>query len=114
LSAIYQIKTVTLTHKNIEKKRLVITFNDQSYELVADYLMADAPLLSFEIIQVIEAVLNGQNKAAKWAGNRTELTINPDTSIIEDLFEQKEAISVETNWLYEMTVLWQNQLNELN
>lgn len=82
----YQFKEITLKSNNHERKRLVIEFTDPTYDIVAAFLMSDAAMLQFEIVDHIEDVLTGKTETIETSGNRFSLIIQKEETMLEDLF----------------------------
>ncbi len=82
----YAIKEITLQHGQHERKRSVITFEEREKQIVGEFLMSDAPMLQFAIIQDIEIVLRGEESCILRNGNRCSIKITKNTTHIEDLY----------------------------
>lgn len=81
----YKIKEVTLQNKNIEKKRLIIEFDNPDMAIVAEFLMSDSVMMETAILTDINAVLNGEVDQVEMSGNRCGLRIQKETTIMNDL-----------------------------
>src|SRR5699024_1410767 len=88
----YEIREIELKNDQHVKKRLVITFKNPEEEIIGVFLMTDAPMYHFELIEDIEAVLSGRKKGFTHAGNRCEIEVDVDETIISDLFEDMVEI----------------------
>lgn len=83
----YEIKEIQLRNKDTYRKRLIIEFADKSLNILAEFLMVDAPLLNWRIIKDVEGVLSNKKERIQLAGNRTKITVTKKETIIEDLYE---------------------------
>lgn len=81
----YEIKEIELQNKNKIRPRLIITFADSNYELLGEWLMVDAPLFNWHVLDKIQKVLANEKEKFQSSGNRTSITITKDKTIIEDL-----------------------------
>lgn len=84
----YQIKEVVVKNKDKtkEKKSLVIEFEEKKNQLLAAFLMTDAHLLNYDVLNVIDRVLAGEREEEVSSGNRSMLEIKRDETRITDLF----------------------------
>jgi len=87
----YELKEVTLKNKHYEKKRLVINFYNPQYNILAEFLMSDACLLSEEISRAFKLVSSGEK--VELSGNRCHVEIKQTETCIYDLFSDNESIS---------------------
>lgn len=114
----YYFREVTLKNGPIEKKRLIIEFDEPNMKIVGEFLMADAPLLRGKILKEIDQVLTGEKREITSNGNRCALTIRSSTTIISDLFvgmknvDVYPAYEIETKELRELIVMWFQKLEE--
>jgi len=88
----YKIREVELKNKEISRTRTVIEFEDESKAIVAEFLMADAALLNWQIIKDVEAILAGEKEEIQSVANRTKITIRKSETIIEDSFDDEYAL----------------------
>lgn len=108
----YKIREVTLKNGPKEKNVLVIDFDDPDMQIVGEFLMADAPLLHWQILREMEQVLAGEKQVATSSGNRCNLTIRPASTIISDLFVGMDDVDVypsyeiDTEELRDLIVMW--------
>lgn len=116
----YEIKEILLKNNTHEKKRLVITFYDETMAIVGEFLMTDAPLMDGEVTNVIEAVLQGNLAETTFTGQRCQLKITETETIIEDLYEDIEGMiplktyTIPTETLLELTYMWLSRLLSIN
>ena len=115
-SDMYEIREIELRNGQHVKKRLVITFENPAYEIVGTFLMSDAPMFQFELIEDIGAVLAGKREPFTQSGNRCEITVGVGETTITDLFEDDapdvsmEAVTVNTRKLLEWMKMWRKEL----
>src|SRR5699024_5753273 len=83
----YQIREVILQNKHMERKRLIIEFADPAKAIVGEFLMRDASLLNFSILEDLNKVISKESNYIESSGNRCVLKITPNTTYIEDLYE---------------------------
>lgn len=112
----YEIKEITLKNKNTEKKRLIIEFNDPEMAILGEFLMADAGMLDYRVLDQINFVLAGSSTVEKFSGNRTSLTIERTDTKIEDLFESLfddfnpfEVVEMNTVKLRDLILTWKEK-----
>lgn len=116
----YQFREITLKNGPIERKTLVIDFDDSKMKIVGEFLMADAPLLRGQILEEIDQVLAGEKQRITLSGNRCALKITATTTIISDLFEEMYDIDVypsyeiDTKKLRQFIVMWLQKLEEFH
>lgn len=115
----YHFREMKLKSSSIEKKVLVIEFTDPKKAIVAEFLMTDASLISYEVLDIIEDVLSGTSNYKTFSGNRCSLEINKDTTQIEDLltdvfegFDTYPAYEINTIRLKELIIVWKNENNK--
>lgn len=115
----YTIREVSLQHGAHERKRSVITFNEQKMKIFGEFLMSDAPLMSFAIIHDIELVLQGVEKSISRNGNRCTTTITQDRIYIEDLYTDLyeglhtyRPCSMDTNEALLLIQMWKKHLEQ--
>lgn len=112
----YAFKEVVLKNDNAEKTILVIEFADPKYAIVGEFLMADASLLDYSILEKLDNVLTGEVETVATSGNRCSLVISQETTLIEDLledmfvdFESYEAVKIPTQELKELILVWREK-----
>lgn len=112
----YEIKEITLKNKNTDKKRLIIEFNDPEMAILGEFLMADAGMLDYRVLDQINFVLAGSSTVEKFSGNRTSLTIERTDTKIEDLFESLfddfnpfEVVEMNTVKLRDLILTWKEK-----
>lgn len=113
----YELKEVTLRNKNIEKKRLVIKFEDEKYAILAEFLMSDAMLLSEELTLAFKQV-NNEEKIIL-TGNRCAVEIESTQTKIVDLFAEYDSgayqpLNISTNEFENYISIWHEELNKFN
>lgn len=112
----YQFKEIELKNKEIKKKVLVIEFEKEEMGIVAEFLMTDASLLDYKVLDQVDQVLSGLSRREEANGNRYGLVINRDKTRIEDLFEDLfddfdtyQAYEMTTVKLRELIVSWRDR-----
>lgn len=117
----YGFKEVTLQNGPHEKKVLVIEFAEPEMEIIGEFLMADASLLDYRILDIIDDVLSGTNDYEVSSGNRCSLEIKQDKTRVSDLlagmydgFEGFQAIDMDTRELQALIIMWRDKLSEFN
>lgn len=83
----YHIREITLKNNTLQKKRLIIEFDEQEKMIVAEFLMSDATLLNNAILKEIDEVLSGEQKKIESSFNRCSLEITKKITTFNDLFE---------------------------
>src|SRR5690625_393537 len=113
----YHFKEVVLKNKGIQKKRLVIVFDDDDKAMISEFLMSDALMFESELITDVEAVLNGRKSPFTSSGNRCTITVGQRVTTIEDLFADMydnvpsyEPITIETELLLHTMKDWIEKL----
>lgn len=117
----YHIREVILKNNQVERKRLVIEFDDPAQAIVGEFLMADASLLHFSVLDELNHVLSGKSDHVESSGNRCALEIRSDKTLIEDLFEGMfanfdtlPAYEIETGELRDLVAMWKEKIEQLN
>lgn len=115
----YTIKEIVLKNKHHKQKRKVIDFHDPEMAIVAEFLMSDASLLNFSILQQIESVLSGKQQTASVNGNRCAVHMTKHQTVIEDLMtdmfdgiQTYETYKIDTATLKELILMWRNELQK--
>lgn len=112
----YQIKPIILKNATIEKKDLIIQFDDPKMAIVAEFLMADAPLMNGAVLEEMDLVIDGKKDFLASSGNRCKLEISPDRTFIYDLFAGIEGFDaylpceIATSKLRRLIVMWLDEL----
>lgn len=109
----YVINEIELTNKTNSRKRLVIEFANPSYAILAEFLMSDAPLMSWRIIQDIGNVISGKQESFENSGNRTHIHVTKEETNITDLFSGMfdeeviyKPVTIETKKLLQIISEW--------
>src|SRR5690625_4444247 len=117
----YQIREVTLNNKHMERKRLIIEFADPAQAIVGEFLMTDASLLNFSILEDLNKVISGESNDLESSGNRCFLKITPHKTYIEDLYEGLyadfdtfPAYEMDTVELRDLVVMWKRKIAKLH
>lgn len=117
----YQIREVTLKNKHEERKRLVIEFEDPAQAIVGEFLMTDASLLNYSVLEDLNKVIAKECTNLESSGNRCFLKIKPDKTYLEDLFEglftdvdTLPPYEINTKKLRDLVVMWKEKMAELN
>lgn len=115
----YAIKEITLQQGQHERKRSVITFKEREKQIVGEFLMSDAPMLEFAIIQDIDIVLRGEESYILRSGNRCSVKITKDRTYIEDLYtDLYEGLhtyapyEMDTNEVLSLVHMWKKHIEE--
>lgn len=116
----YQIREVILKNEHVKRKRLIIEFDDPARAIVGEFLMADASLLNFSVLDDLNKVLSEKCNYIESSGHRCSLEIRSDQTLIEDLFEDMfdnfETLSpyeIDTKELRDLVVIWKEKIEEL-
>ncbi len=116
----YHIREVILKHKHAERKRLIIEFEDPALAIVGEFLMTDASMLNFSVLDELNKVLTGKRDYIESSGNRCSLEIRSDQTRIEDLFEDMFAnfdtlppYEIDTKELRDLVVMWKEKIERL-
>lgn len=109
----YEIKEVELRNNSITKKRRIIQFADEQYEILAEFLMSDAPLMDWQIVREVENVVNGNATSIKSSGNRTHIHVTLEETVLTDLlasiendFSALQPLRIKTENLYSLLQRW--------
>ena len=105
----HSFHTVVLKGKNREKKKTVITFSDESYDIVSEFINGE--LESFH-----REISNGLNRMkedgvqARFAGSRLCFAANPDRTLIyEDGGEELRWQEIDTDEFIALIDEWQKE-----
>lgn len=117
----YEFKEVTLQNGPHEKKVLVIEFDEPKMGIIGEFLMADASLLDYQILDVINDVLSRRSDYELSTGNRCSLEIKQDKTSVSDLlagmydgFDGFQEIDIDTRELQALIMMWRDKLSEFN
>lgn len=108
----YEIKEITLTNGETERKDLMIEFTDPNMAIVGEFLMADAALLDTLVMKEIDRVLAGDTDMIVSGGNRCRLVIKAEQTRISDLLEGYEDVdalppyTIDTVELKKLILMW--------
>ena len=80
----HHYRELRLRGKNNTKRKLVLEFMDEKYDLLAEFIMSDLSQFRDEIEQELDAVLNGELDKSDIRGNRCHLAIFPYYVIVYD------------------------------
>lgn len=111
----YRIREVVLKHNKHIKKRLVIEFDDPDKALVGEFLMVDAPLDEWAVLDGIDKVLKGEVPEIELSGNRSKIVMTPDKTYVHDLFLSKGDVpkfpscELDTEILRELILMWKKE-----
>ena len=111
----YHIREIALKNKHQIKKRLVIEFDNPDMKIVGEFLMVDAPLHEWSVLQDVDRVLNKVVPSKHFSGNRCGLDIMPDKTYLYDTFADKEGVSAYSDYkmdtvkLRELILMWRKQ-----
>lgn len=112
----YEIREVIVKNGSLERSIWVINFHDSKYDILGEFLMTDAPAMSYRILKDIEEVLSGERDRARVSGNRCSLEITPELTKLEDLFDglfenfdTYPPVEIETLLLRDLIVMWKER-----
>lgn len=115
----YEIREVLVRNGEHERSILVINFQDAKYDIVGEYLMTDAPMMNYRILEDIDQVLSGEKDELIINGNRCSLQIQGEKTYIEDLFDglfedfdTYDSLSLPTEELRELISMWREKTEE--
>lgn len=115
----YQLRVIPLQNGEHKRERLIIEFDDSDMEIVAEFLMADAPLLRGKILSEIKQVLSGELASVTTNGNRCAVEVKSDVTTISDLFvdlyenvDILPTVQIETSFLQQLIQEWFQALDE--
>lgn len=109
----YSIKEITLQRGERRKKRKVIQFDDPNLTLLEEFLMVDAPLRNWQILNEFEQIKRVKQGTITYTGNRTTVTVTPTNTTIEDaldVFNGENTVEIETDQLYKLLKTWQKEI----
>lgn len=113
----YQIRKVVFKNEPIERKTLVIEFDNPQMDIVGEFLMTDASLVQYSVLDQIEKVLSGEIDVSESSGNRCMLEIKRDKTLLSDLFEGMfdgfdtfPAYEIETELLKDLIIMWKSSI----
>ncbi|MGM8365962.1 hypothetical protein ACLIBG_10855 [Virgibacillus sp. W0181] len=115
----YQLKEKILKNNGREKKVLVIQFDKQEMDIVGEFLMTDASLLHYQVLDELASVLAGEKKNAYFVGNRCSLIIRKEKTRVEDLLEEMGSdvdslspVEMNTLKLKNLIEMWRREIKE--
>ncbi len=80
----HNYREIRLRGKNNTKRKQIIEFADDKYELLAEFMMTDMNQFRKAFENELDAVLDGTRDRAQLRGNRCHLVIFPDYIILYD------------------------------
>lgn len=110
----YSFKEVTLQRSGIEKKRLVIQFEDENMEIIAQFLMTEVGNDGMTYIDGIVSVEKEETPLFEGTGNLFAWHVTKEKSVIEDVYYDAEEqigyepIELKTSDLKEFITVWTN------
>lgn len=117
----YTFKEVKLKNAGKQKSILAIEFDDPTYAIVAEFLMSDASMFDYHILNEIDVVLAGKRINLKSNGNRCALTIGIGTTKIEDLLDgmfddivTHQPLEISTKELKHLINVWKQKSAKLH
>ena len=115
----YQIKEKILRNGDHERKILTIQFDQPEMAIVGEFLMTDASLLKYQVLDKIDLVLSHEERIDYYTRNRCYLTIEYKKTKIEDLYEGiHECIlpsyTIATEKLLRLIKMWRAKKEKLN
>lgn len=109
----YEIREVIVKNGDMERSIWVINFKDSKYDILGEFLMTDASMMSYRILLDFEEVLSGVRDQVTVSGNRCSLYITREFTRLEDMFDglfedfdTYEAVEVETTFLKDLIEMW--------
>lgn len=112
----YDIREVIVKNGPHERSVWVIDFEDPSMDIIGEFLMTDASMMDYQVLDELNDVLSGTKSDSKFNGNRCILHINGQQTKIEDLFvglfddfHTFESCKINTEELRDLIVLWRKQ-----
>lgn len=69
-----------------------VFFENQEYELVSTFLLAEGRSFFREIMEAVDKVCEGREKEESFSGNVFSLEIRPDNTLVEDDILGKECL----------------------
>lgn len=116
----YQIREVILKNGQVERKRLVIEFSDPAQAIVGAFLMTDASLLNYSVLDDLNKVLAKESDYVESSGNRCCLEIRVDKTHLVDLFDGLftdvdtfPSYEMKTKELRDLVLMWKEKNEEL-
>lgn len=112
----YHIRDVVLKNKTQIKKRPVIEFDDPEKAIIGEFLMVDAPLDDWAILDAIGEVLEGGIPERQMSGNRCKIVMTAEKTYVYDLFSDKVDVltfsdcTMETETLQELMMMWKKEV----
>lgn len=117
----YHFKEVMFAGGEKERKVLVISFDEPCKQILEEFLMADASMLNYSVLDQIEKVLTGEVEKVETSGNRCSLLIKKEVCYLEDLlegmfddFDTYPALEIPTREFRDLIVMWQGKQAAFN
>ena len=110
----YSFKELTLQRSGIEKKRLVIQFEDENMAIVAQFLMTEVGNNGMTYIDGIVSVEKEETPLFEGTGNLFAWHVTKEKSVIEDVYYDAEEqigyepIELKTADLKKFITVWTN------
>jgi len=113
----YQFKEITLAHDQVARQVLIIEFSDPQKRILGEFLMNDASLLDYRVLDQLDRVLSGETEREESAGNRCSLEISREKTVVEDLFSEMyadfptlPAYEMDTKKLRDLIIIWKEKV----
>lgn len=117
----YQFKEIKLAHDQVERQVLIIEFSDPRKKIIGEFLMNDASLLNYRVLDPLDRVLSGETEWEQSSGNRCSLEISRKNTVVEDLFSGMfadfpalPAFEMDTEKLRELIIIWKEKVATCN
>ena len=85
----YTFRIKTLKNKSIQKKRLLMDF-EEGYEILSSFLEEEGMQFYEELKKLIDDVLEGEESSVSFRGNRYQAYIDPHMTVISDTMADDE------------------------
>lgn len=112
----YDIREVIVKNGPHERSVWVIDFDDPKMDIIGEFLMTDAPMMSYRVLDDLNDVLSGEKTEATFSGNRCSVNIHRKRTVIEDLFvglfhefDTFASCEIDTNELKDLIIMWREQ-----
>lgn len=113
----YQFKEITVAHDQVERQVLIIEFTDPQKRILGEFLMNDASLLNYRVLDQLDRVLSGETEWEESSGNRCSLEISREKTVVEDLFSGMFAdfttlptYEIDTKKLKDLIIIWKEKV----
>lgn len=106
----HSFRTVILRNGKLEKRKTLITFSDESYRIVSEFINGELPSFRSEISAQLDELKKGSLAQARFSGSRISFAAEEDRTLIyEDTDERMRWCEISTDEFLELIAEWEQE-----